>query len=177
VTDRRLVFIAAEVPVSGYEKYAVFRNKVNDDRDILISLTTSPSESGPSDRKDDSTDKANSTFNDAMEEMRRALWALPVSSDSVAAQYENDTRDAAMRNDIEAAISSLRSAVEKDPKFQRAWLLLGSMLAARMQQDAAVDAYKKGVSADPSRAIAYKVLGFALRRLNNMKRQHRHGRH
>jgi tetratricopeptide (TPR) repeat protein len=67
-----------------------------------------------------------------------------------------------MQNDPESGISALRSAVEKDPKFARAWLLLGSVLSAKREQDGATDAFRKAVSADPTQAVSYKFLGFAL---------------
>src|SRR5947207_10233998 len=104
-----------------------------------------------------------------MNEMRRIIWELRSSDDPVAAQYENDARDALTRNDIDSAIASLRSAVDKDPKFARGWLLLGSVLSARSQQDAAVEAYHNAVSADPSRAISYKLLGFGLMSLRKFE--------
>jgi len=160
VTDRRLAFVTAEIPVSEYEKYAAFRKQVNDDRDLLISLST------PSNRKDNSSEEGANAVDNSMEEMRRAVWAVPASSDAVAAQYEKDARDAMLRNDFNAATESLRAAVNKDPKFARAWLWLGSMLASRFQQDAAVEAYQNAVSADPSRAISYKLLGFSLMSAN-----------
>jgi tetratricopeptide (TPR) repeat protein len=94
--------------------------------------------------------------------MGQSIWALPASEDSVAAQYESDARTSMMRNDIDSAIGSLRSAVNKDPKFARAWLLLGSMLGARLQSDESIESFHNAVSADPTRAISYKLLGFGL---------------
>jgi cytochrome c-type biogenesis protein CcmH/NrfG len=79
-------------------------------------------------------------------------------------QYENDARDAMMRQDVQGAISSLRSAVNQDPKFARAWLLLGSLFYLPSQQDEALEAYRSGVNADPSQAVSYKLLGFTLMR-------------
>jgi cytochrome c-type biogenesis protein CcmH/NrfG len=98
----------------------------------------------------------------ATNELGRAIWELPNSSDSVADQYEKDARTAMMRNDTEAAVAALRSAVGKDPKFARGWLLLGSLLSARFQQDAAVDAYRSATSAAPDQVICYKLLGLTL---------------
>lgn len=59
-------------------------------------------------------------------------------------------------------MSSLRWAVEKDPKFVRAWLLLGTLLAARRDRDLAIEAFRSAVSADPNQPASYKLLGFAL---------------
>jgi tetratricopeptide (TPR) repeat protein len=155
-TDRRLVSFVSEVPVAAYEKYKAFRKKIDDDRDLMIqlsSVTAPPSGAAAG---------ALPSLAEAMNQLRQAVWALPTTSDRVAAQYENDARDGIMRNDIDGAIASLQSAVDKDPKFARAWLLLGGMLSARFRQDAALDAYHSAVKADPRQAISYKVLGFAL---------------
>jgi tetratricopeptide (TPR) repeat protein/transglutaminase-like putative cysteine protease len=154
VTDRHLTFFVPEVPVSQYEKYAAFRKQVNDDRDLLISLSNLS--------KEPHAAGTTNTLSEAIEKTRQAVWALPSSSDPVAAQYENDARDALMRNDIASATTSLRSAANKDPKFARAWLVLGSLLEAQFQRDAALEAYRNAVSANPKRGICHKLLGFAL---------------
>lgn len=157
-TDRRLQFFASEIPVAAYEKYKAFGKNVNDDRDLMMQLSST---SAPNQPPVNATTTA-TTGEPSMNELGRTVWSLPTSSDSVAAQYENDARDAIMRNDLEGAISSLRSAVAKDPKFTRAWLLLGSMLGARMQPDDALDAFHGAVNADPTQPISYKLLGFGL---------------
>jgi len=150
VADRRLILKASEVPISSYEKYKAFRKQVYDDHDIQIAVLQNNGSS-------DTAALSASTNN-----LRQAIWALPPSSDPVAAQYEEDARNAFMQNDPENGISSLRSAVEKDPKFARGWLLLGSVLSAKQEQDDAIEAFRNALSADDTQPVCYKFLGFAL---------------
>jgi tetratricopeptide (TPR) repeat protein len=150
VADRRLILKTSEVPISSYEKYKAFRKQIYDDHDVQIAVIHNNGSS--------ETAALSASTND----FRQAIWALPASSDSVAAQYEDDARNAFMQNDMESGISALRSAVEKDPKFARAWLVLGSILSAKREQDGAIEAFRNAVSADDTQPISYKFLGFAL---------------
>jgi tetratricopeptide (TPR) repeat protein len=155
ITDRRLVISLSEVPVAAYEKYKAFRKQVYDDHDAQMALTHS---SAPV----ISAATAGAAVSASANDLRQAVWTLPASSDPVAAQYENDARNAFMQNDLESGISSLHSAVEKDPKFARAWLLLGTVLSAKREKDGAIDAFRNAVSADATQPVSYKFLGFAL---------------
>ena len=156
-TARRLVVRVSEVPVEAYEKYKVFRKKIEDERDMLIPLSfVSAPKPGVA------AAALPSSSAGPMNSLARDMWSLPSSSDSVAAQYENDARIAMMRGDVEGAVTSLQSAVSKDPKFVRAWPWLGSLLFARFQQDAGLDAYRSAIKADPTQAVSYKMLGFVL---------------
>ena len=161
VTDRRLILATSEVPISAYEKYKAFRKQVYDDHDSQMALTHSS--------RPVSASATGAALNASANDLRLAIWTLPASSDSVAAQYENDARNAFMRNDLESGISSLRSAVEKDPKFARDWLLLGSVLTVKQDKDGAIDAFRNAVSADATQPVSYKFLGFALMTNGNFK--------
>jgi cytochrome c-type biogenesis protein CcmH/NrfG len=155
-TERRLTFTVQEVPIASHEKYAAFRKVVIDDRDVLIAVRSSS--------KDGQTPSTNSdaTGQTAANDIWRAVWALPNSSDSVAAQYETEARTAMSNNDMEGSVAALRSAVDKDPKFTRAWLLLGSMLSGRGQADAAIEAYRSATKTAPDEPVCYKLLGYTL---------------
>lgn len=155
VTDRNLTILSPEVPVSAYEKYKAFRKKVDDDHDTNIALSHSGTPSVSASKS--STTPAANTAN-----LFQEVWALPGSSDAVAAQYEADARNAFTQNDLASGVDSLRSAVEKDPKFTRGWLVLGTVLAQTGDRGGAIEAYRKGVAADPDQAIPYKLLGMAL---------------
>jgi tetratricopeptide (TPR) repeat protein len=162
ITDRRLVISVSEVPIAQYEKYKAFRKQVDDDHDVQIALTHS---GGPV----ISASNAGSVASNSMTDLREAVWALPASSDPVAEQYENDARNAFSQNDLDSGISSLHSAVEKDPKFARAWLLLGTVLSAKRNKDGAIDAFRNAVFADSSQPVSYKFLGFALMANHNFE--------
>lgn len=153
VADRRLILTTSEVPIAAYEKYKAFRKQVYDDHDIQIAV---------SHNGEPATSSSGAARSASINDLRQAIWALPASADPVAAQYEEDARNAFMQNDGEKGISSLRSAVEKDPKFARAWLLLGSVLSATRDHDGAIEAFRNAVSADDTQVVSYKFLGFAL---------------
>lgn len=155
ITDRRLVISVSEVPIAQYEKYKAFRKQVDDDHDVQIALTHSG-------EPVISASTAGTVVNTSKNDLRQAVWALPASSDPVAEQYENDARNAFSQNDVDGGISSLRSAVEKDPKFARAWVLLGTVLSAKRDTVGAIDAFRNAVFADSSQPTSYKFLGFAL---------------
>ena len=75
---------------------------------------------------------------------------------------ESEAREAMARKDPQNAVSSLYRAVSADPKFTRAWLLLGSLLLMQKQENAGIDAFHKAMSADPEQAAIPKALGFGL---------------
>jgi tetratricopeptide (TPR) repeat protein/transglutaminase-like putative cysteine protease len=150
IADRRLILNTSEVAISSYEKYKSFRKQVYDDHDAQIAVV----------HNDGSF--SSSALSASTNDFRQAIWTLPGSGDPVAAQYEDGARNAFMQNDMESGISALRSAVEKDSKFARAWLLLGSVLGAKRDQEGAIEAFRNALSADATQAISYKFLGFAL---------------
>ena len=153
-TTRHLSFYVSEIPISSYDKYKAFRKQVENDHDDLIALTS------PSSKPTSSI--ATAANNSKMNTLFQEIWALPSSSDSVAAQYENDARNALTQNDLEGGIDELHRAVDKDPKFVRAWLLLGTVLAGKRDLSGSTEAYRNAVSADPNQAVCYKLLGLSL---------------
>ncbi len=66
-----------------------------------------------------------------------------------------------------AAIEELRAALKFDPDYSAAWKLLGKTLADAGERDAAVDAYRHGITAAQKRGDkqADKEMSVFLRRL------------
>lgn len=157
ITDRVLRFSVSEIAPSQYDKYKAFRKKVDDDRDLFVTISKTNESDKPM-----GAGSNEENLSSAMDKLRQAIWSLPPSSDPVAAQYESDARDALLRQDLEAGIQSLRAAVDKDPKFVRGWVLLSTLLGARFDQTGATDALRHAVAADPKQVISYKLLGFSL---------------
>ena len=56
----------------------------------------------------------------------------------------------------------LYRAVSADPKFTRAWVLLGVLLLGQKQVDAGMDAFHKAMAADPAQPAIPKALGYSL---------------
>jgi tetratricopeptide (TPR) repeat protein len=164
--DRHLKTLMREVPASERENYISFIKAVQDEYGAYIPLlsgvSSAPSVSGGW---------------TPMPFLMRVLGSLPNSSNSEAAQLETDARQELATNDLEGAASSLRRAVAADPKFTRAWVLLGSLLItqkqlkswfseslqfAHKQKDDAIDAFHNAMALDPSNAAIPKLLGMGL---------------
>jgi TolB-like protein len=73
------------------------------------------------------------------------------------------------KQNLRAAIAPLKAAVTKDPKFARAWEMLGAVLVTGKSWDvsdakdfqAGVDAIDMALRLDPNRSLAYAVRGEA----------------
>ena len=93
-----------------------------------------------------------------------SLRELPESNSSDANRLEAEARDDMMRSDPQSAVSSLYRAVSVDPKFTRAWVMLGSLLLTQKQKDAGIDAFEKAIASDPKQTAIPKALGWSLMR-------------
>lgn len=65
------------------------------------------------------------------------------------------------------AAAMLRDAVQRDPDYSAAWKLLGKVLVASNERDAAIDAYRRGIAAAERRGDvqAAKEMRVFLKRL------------
>ena len=140
--ERHLVIKAGEVRPQDYEVYKKFRELVNADAIRYTVLSTG--------RR-----AAASSFEESIEE-------LPYSSNPEAARAYDEARDELQKKNIVETIASLRRAVEIDPKFTRAWLLLGGAYEFTGQSDASLQALQKAVEIAPQEPVSYKALGFTL---------------
>ncbi len=95
-------------------------------------------------------------------QFQRKLRELPESNSPDANRLEAEARDEMTKQDLQGAVSSLYRAVAADPKFTRAWVLLGVLLLAQKQVDAGTDAFHKAMVADPAEPAIPKALGFSL---------------
>ena len=146
VSRYRLLLKQREVSGKQVEAYKAFVEKVSDDREQYILLSSGESE----------------TPEQAMAKFQRQIWDLPDSSDPEALQSERDAREALRRGALPDAAESLEEAVDQDPKFTRAWIFLGQVYMGTRQQEEGIEALRKAVASDPRQPIAYKVLAFAL---------------
>jgi tetratricopeptide (TPR) repeat protein len=141
--ERHLVIKLREVPISEYADYKSFRKAVEDDYGAYTTLSTARTES---------------SLNSYQEE----IWALPMSGNAEANKLYDDAREQMGRNDQQAGITSLRRAIEIDPKWVRAWLWLGEIYKETRENDLALESYRKAVEIDPDQEVSYKALGFML---------------
>ena len=120
------------VPANEEDDYKAFQKKVIDDRDDYVNVVSASAapqttlKAGP-----------NLQFN--------FLKDLPDSDSEEAMADENEARLNGMQNPTEA-IAPLERAVSTDPKFARAWALLGTLY------------YITGRSEDSLSAIAKRLL-------------------
>jgi tetratricopeptide (TPR) repeat protein len=150
ITRRHLKTLMQEVPATEREDYKQLAKIVRDDYSQFIPFEGTPgtpvASSGPP--------SVSSTMS--------ALRNLPDSANGDATRLESEARDALSKQDLQAAVSSLYRAVEKDPKFTRGWVMLGVALLSQKQHDAATDAFRKAMSADPDEPAIPKALGMSL---------------
>jgi tetratricopeptide (TPR) repeat protein len=151
LSERHLKTLMREVPVSEREEYKQFVKAVQDDYGTYIPLTGSSLGS--------SVVSGSKTSNLGPTE---AMRNLPGSLNPEAARLESEARDQMSRNDLQGAVSSLYRAVGADPKFTRAWIMLGTVLMTQKQKDAGIEAFHKAMAADPGERAIPKVLGFGL---------------
>ncbi|OLB87217.1 MAG: hypothetical protein AUI17_03065 [Acidobacteriales bacterium 13_2_20CM_2_55_5] len=141
LTQRAFLVKLREVPVSKYELYKKFSKVVENDHNLYIALSSG--KSSPMSYQD-------------------GIWNLPYSDNPEAVRAYDEARNGYERHDLQAEITSLKRAVEIDPKFTRAWLWLGEIYMFARQPEQALQAYRKAVNVDPQEALSYKALGFAL---------------
>jgi tetratricopeptide (TPR) repeat protein len=151
MSERHLKTLMSEVPASERELYKQFAKTLLEDYGAFIPLSSGSGSSiagastavpnGPS---------------------ISALRNLPDSSNAEAARLESEARDELAKHDVPDAMSSLYRAVSADPKFTRAWLMLGSLLLMQHQVDAGMDAFHKAMEADPTQPAIPKALGWSL---------------
>ena len=149
ISDRHLQTLMREVPESERAEYKQFVKTVTDDRDAFMQLTGSNAVV-PSDTKTPNSPAANIFEN------------LPDSANPEALRLENEAREALSKNDLRTAMPSLYRAVSADPKFTRAWVILGGLLLMQNQKEAGVDAFHKAMAADPTQPAIPKLLGMSL---------------
>jgi tetratricopeptide (TPR) repeat protein len=153
VCKRRLLTKMHEVPVAEFGDYKNFvKSLQNDVNQYVQTASTGPTLPG----------MPNSTVLGAIPPTLRALWNLPPSSSEEANRLEAEARDEMKKRDSQGAVSSLYRAVSVDPKFTRAWVLLGQLLLMQKQVDAGVDAFHKAMAADPEQRAIPKSLGAGL---------------
>ena len=140
--ERRLVIKARQVRPNDYEEYKKFREAVDADyvRNIVLS----------------------SGKRTAVSSYQEAIWELPYSNNPEAARAYDEARNQFQKGNTLLEITSLRRAVEIDPKFTRAWLWLGEIYRFTRQADLALQAYQKAVEVAPQEPVTYKALGFTL---------------
>jgi len=131
IGERHLKSLLQEVPVGERSDYKQFMKTVSDDYGSFIPLFKGGTALAVA--------KAQAPGQGTMSALRN----LPNSSNDEANKLETEARKGMQKNDIRGAMSSLYRAVSMDPKFTRAWVVLGTVLFSQKQKDAAIDAFQR----------------------------------
>jgi len=150
ISERHLKTLLWEVPASEREEYKQFMKALQNDYGVFIPLMSGSGSSVAANEENPSV------------ATMAALRALPDSSNAEAARLEHEARDDIAKQDLPDAVSSLYRAVSMDPKFARAWVVLGNLLFMEQQVEAGVDAFHKAMAADSTQAAIPKGLGLSL---------------
>lgn len=150
ISERHLKTLLQEVPANEREEYKQFVKTVQDDYDMFIPLLSGTGSSATAGVENTNQTTVNTLRN------------LPDSSNPEATRLEGEARDEIARRDLQGAASSLYRAVAADPKFARAWVILGELLLVQKQKDAAVEAFHKAMASDPEEPRIPKALGLGL---------------
>jgi TonB family protein len=154
-TRRRLVLKANEISPEQLKSYKAFRKAMEDSHDTYIFMhVTAETASG------DSAVTPAQGMSRAAELLREGIRQLPASSNSEALQAEGDGFNAVQSQDFTSAIANLKRATSLDPKFSRAWIMLGVTYAAQGDARSAITSLKNAVDADPTQTLPYKILAF-----------------
>ncbi len=149
---RRLLIKLHEVPLADLDHYRSFLKNLQNDVNRYVETSSS---SASSIQNAPTPAALASSF-------LSSIRGLPESSSPEANTLAEDARDKMKNHDMPGAVSSLYRAVSADPKFTRAWVLLGTLLLAQKQVNAGIDAFHKAMAADPDQAAIPKALGFSL---------------
>ena len=153
VAKRRLLIKLHQVPLAELDQYrTLLKNMQND---VNRYVQTSSATTAPSISNGMSTDVPASSF---MSDIRN----LPESTSPEANRLAEDGREKFENHDMAGAVSSLYRATSADPKFTRAWVLLGTLLLTQKQVNAGMDAFQRAMTSDPGQAAIPKALGFGL---------------
>ena len=153
-TQRHLFIRMEEVPAKEEADYKAFQKAVADDHDSYIVLSSAGAVIA--------VKTGEPAFNPFL---GREMQSLPGSADPEAERLEGEARDkmqGGVPPQIAAAIPLLEKAVEADPTFSRAWVMLGTLYMLDRRPDDGLDALQKAIDAQPKQAALYKLLGSAL---------------
>jgi Tfp pilus assembly protein PilF len=151
--DRKLIVKLQEVPEKEYETYKKFKKKVEDDYNDYVPLLSGSSTTVRV--------QSNTVLPRRAGAFETALSRLPDSTVPEASSQTSSAQEAIARRDLSAAVSSLKGAVAADPKFARAWILLGSFQLVQREDDEADDSFQSALKADPNEPIVYKAIAYA----------------
>ncbi|MFZ1011303.1 MAG: tetratricopeptide repeat protein, partial [Candidatus Sulfotelmatobacter sp.] len=151
IAKRRLLIKQHEVPVAEFEDYRSFLKNLENDLNQYMQTSFS--------RAPVLLDASGVA---RLREFMSGIAGLPPSLSPDATQLEGDGRNALGLGDRSAAMIAFKRAVELDPKFTRAWLMLGIVYMTSQQSESALDVFRKAIDSDPKQVVARRTYAIAL---------------
>jgi tetratricopeptide (TPR) repeat protein len=145
IARRRLVVKLAEVPLAEFEEYKSFRKAIEDDQNQYIFLSD-----------------GSSSLAEAASALGNPAGNLPDSDNADAMRAESQARERTLVRDLPGTIEALKHAVKADPKFTRAWVMLGQYYMVSSKNELGVDAFHKAVDSNPQSPVPRQMLALAL---------------
>jgi tetratricopeptide (TPR) repeat protein/transglutaminase-like putative cysteine protease len=153
-TRRRLVLKANEISPEQLKTYRAFQKTIAHSHNSYVFMYVAESTSAG----------AAVTPAQAMaripELLREGIRQLPTSPNSEALEAERDGFNAARSNDYASAIANLKRATSLDPRFSRAWIVLGLSYISKGDDKSALAALQSAIDGDPKQTFPYKILAF-----------------
>jgi tetratricopeptide (TPR) repeat protein len=155
--NRQLLTKMREVPIKEFDDYRNFMKSLQNDVNQYVTTTSGGGSASPKSAQSFSPQNQSpfvSIFN--------AIRALPDSTSQTANHLATEAAEDADKRNTASAVSSLYRAVSEDPKFTRAWAMLGILLFEQKQFDAAIDALHKAMALGQGLPAITKSLGYGL---------------
>jgi len=165
IAKRRFVSKMREIPVAEFEDYRNFTKNLSDDVNRYVYMQP-PSASGtiapyaPS--VANGSPPPGTSGLDRLRSLLSGIQELPPSGSSDANKEEAYGSMSLGMGNRPAAISAFKSAVQMDPKFTKAWLMLGVACMAAGERDPALDAFRKAIDSDPRELVVRRTYAIAL---------------
>jgi len=154
LTRRSLVLKANAVSPEQLKSYKAFHKAISERHDTYIFMHATAETAAMSAAVTPAQGMAR------VVELLEGIRQLPETSNSEALQAERDGFKAMQSKDHTSAIANLKRATSVDPKFSRAWIMLGLTYAAQGDASSAISSLKNAVDGDPTQVLPYKILAF-----------------
>ncbi len=150
IAKRRAQIKLREVPVAELDDYRNFLKSLSNDVNQYVQTSSAGAQGPPS-----------ASLAAITPSFLKMMMLLPPSDSSDASRLEEDARNEMKKRDLQGSISSLHQAVAADPKFGRAWVLLGMLLFAQEQYSDAATAYQRAVETSGNHPELQASLAYA----------------
>jgi Tfp pilus assembly protein PilF len=166
IAKRRLLIKLHEIPVAELDDYRSFvKNLQNDVNRYVQTLSSSGSIAPYAGAIPNGSLMPDASSVARLGTLLNSIMELPASASAEANQSATDGRNSLGQGDRSSATDAFKHAVELDPKFTRAWLMLGVVYMASGQSDPALSALRTAIDTDPKQIIARRTYALALAHL------------